>query len=130
MQVRNFSLLIPPRSRPSVAGVVGVVGAVGIVGVDGIVGIPRSILRIPVETEIAAIESKSHHPSNPWCTNTNGRLSNPQWNPFISDGHRRWEITFAVSGFARRFRERRLTVFSFRFSVRLGIRVRNLESRS
>jgi hypothetical protein len=120
MQVRNFSLLIPPRSRPSVAGVVGV---------DGIVGIPRSILRIPVETEIAAIESKSHHPSNPWCTNTNGRLSNPQWNPFISDGHRRWEITFAVSGFARRFRERRLTIFSFRFSARLGIRVRNLEAR-
>ena len=51
---------------------------------------------LPVETEIAAIESKSHHPSNPWCTNTNGRLSNPQWTPFISDGHRRWEITFAV----------------------------------
>ena len=83
----------------------------------------------PVETEIAAIESKSHCPSNPWCTNTNGRLSNPQWTPFISDGYRRWEIMLAVSRFARRFRQRRLTVFSFRFSVRLGIRVTNLEAR-
>lgn len=59
---------------------------------------------IRVETKNAAIQPKSRYPSNPWRTNSDGRLSNPERTLVVSHGRGRWKITVDVSRFARRFR--------------------------
>jgi hypothetical protein len=60
---------------------------------------------IRAETEITAIQAKSHHCSNPWRTNTNGRFPNPQWTLAVSHGHGHrkqndsvavWRLAFGV----------------------------------
>jgi hypothetical protein len=68
---------------------------------------------IRAETEIAAIQTKPHHCSNPWLTNTNGRFPNPQWTLAVSHGHGHrkqddsvalcvWRLAFGVWRFAFR----------------------------
>jgi hypothetical protein len=63
------------------------------------------------------LSPKSPRFSSPWRRNTNGRLSNAQWTPSISDGHRCWEITFGVWRLAFHAMPPRETVNGFQFSV-------------